>query len=677
MGGGAAQLLHSPVYASEFHQLRKSGERLGRATGIRALCAPGHSRGSFRANPLVNSHLITHEAQLNVGPILSNRRAKRIHFGGHGRANKSRIFCSADNASEFIQLPSEFSPELIRISGIDTDVVYSEAGIEGLKILDKDKVRVPAEEQFSPSSNVEGNEERIGDQYKSAAVAAAAGVFDVAAERKVQDNGHASEQQEQKVELDQEILESMENQEAAAALIGSGDETKSLIEQMREILVFAGPALGIWLSGPLMSIIDTAVVGQSSSLELAALGPGTVLCDQLSYVFMFLSISTSNLIATALAHKDEAEAAGHLSRLLFISLFCGVAMMLIIEIFSTNLLQAFVGVKNYSIIPAARTYVQIRALAWPIVLVGMVSQSASLGMKDSWGPLKVLAIASGVNLVGDIVLCSFFHYGIAGAAWATMASQYIAGLLMLKSLGDKGYNPLAISVPSWSDLSHIMKLAAPILLSMLSKVCFYTLITYLATSMGALTLAAHQVMIGVFSLCTVWGEPLAQTAQSFMPALIYGTNRNLKQARSLLRTLIVIGMVVGVTLGCLAVSVPWLFPGIFTSDPMIISQMRAITLPFFLSLMMTPPTLSCEGTLLAGRDLKFLGYSMASCFLGGSFLLLLCNKLGVGLAGSWWTLVAFQSTRFVQSYTRLSGPKSVLADEPLSTGVDAIHAKAA
>ncbi|KAG6541706.1 hypothetical protein Mapa_016971 [Marchantia paleacea] len=677
MGGGAAQLLHSPVYASEIHQLTKGGESLRRKTGIQALFAPGHSRDSFYANFSLNSHLITSGAQLNVGPIRSNYCRNRIPFGGHGRQNKSHIFCSSDNASESIQFSSEFSPEIFRTSGVDTDAVYSEAGIEGLKTLEKDKVRVTAEEHISPSSNVERNEEAIGDQFMASAFAAAVGVFDVADERNVQDKGHTSEHQEEKFELDQEILESMENQEAAASLIGSEDQNKSLIEQMREILVFAGPALGIWLSGPLMSIIDTAVVGQSSSLELAALGPGTVLCDQLSYVFMFLSISTSNLIATALAHKDEAEAAGHLSRLLFISLFCGVTMMLIIELFSTNLLQAFVGVKNYSIIPAARTYVQIRALAWPIVLVGMVSQSASLGMKDSWGPLKVLAIASVVNLVGDVVLCSFFHYGIAGAAWATMASQYIAGLLMLKSLGDKGYNPLAISIPSWSDLSHIMKLAAPILLSMLSKVCFYTLITYLATSLGAMTLAAHQVMIGVFSLCTVWGEPLAQTAQSFMPALIYGTNRNLKQARSLLRTLIVIGMVVGVTLGCIAVSVPWLFPGIFTSDPMIISQMRAITLPFFLSLMMTPPTLSCEGTLLAGRDLKFLGYSMASCFVGGSFLLLLCNKIGVGLAGSWWTLVAFQTTRFVQSYTRLCGPKSVLADEPLSTGVDAIHAKAA
>lgn len=32
-------------------------------------------------------------------------------------------------------------------------------------------------------------------------------------------------------------------------------------------------------------------------------GPGTVLCDYASYVFMFLSIATSNMVATALARK--------------------------------------------------------------------------------------------------------------------------------------------------------------------------------------------------------------------------------------------------------------------------------------------------------------------------------------------------------------------------------------
>lgn len=44
-------------------------------------------------------------------------------------------------------------------------------------------------------------------------------------------------------------------------------------------------------------------------------------------------------------------------------------------------------------------------------------------MKDSWGPLKALAAASVINGIGDIVLCIYLGYGIAGAAWATMASQ--------------------------------------------------------------------------------------------------------------------------------------------------------------------------------------------------------------------------------------------------------------
>ncbi|KAF5807150.1 putative polysaccharide biosynthesis protein [Helianthus annuus] len=75
---------------------------------------------------------------------------------------------------------------------------------------------------------------------------------------------------------------------------------------------------------------------------------------------------------------------------------------------------------------ASDTYVQIRGLEWLTILVGWVAQSASLGMKDSWGPLKALVVASVINGICDVVLCSFFGYGIAGAAWATMASQVVA-----------------------------------------------------------------------------------------------------------------------------------------------------------------------------------------------------------------------------------------------------------
>ncbi|KAL3702060.1 hypothetical protein R1sor_020082 [Riccia sorocarpa] len=664
MGGGAAQLLHSPSQVTQGSQVVNYGKIQRRRGTVQALCGSGSRRfgNSSSILALVKQSSRFHSAAIRLKSDSGNRFPRH-----HGSVRKGRIVCSADNASEAAQLSSEIPPEILVATRLDSDSVYADTDVGAFKRVEE-----------GPLSNGEAIDRNPGQKALASAVAAAVIVSDVADELKAQQeesHGDFGVPTGDEIPLDQELLNSMENQEAAAALLGDEEHTKSLFEQMREILVFAGPALGIWLSGPLMSIIDTAVVGQSSALELAALGPGTVLIDQLSYVFMFLSIATSNLIATALAHKDEAEAASHLSRLLFISVFCGVTMMIITKVFATQMLTAFVGAKNMSLVPAAREYVQIRALAWPIVLVGMVSQSACLGMKDSWVPLKVLGIASAVNLFGDIALCSYLNYGIAGAAWATMASQYIAGVLMLKSLGDKGYNPFAISIPSWNDFMRIMKLAAPILLTMLSKVSFYTLITYLATSLGAMTLAAHQVMIGVFGLSTVWSEPLAQTAQSFMPPLIYGANRNLKQARSLLRTLVVIGLVTGVTLSTVAVSVPWLFPQIFTREPAIISQMRSVTVPFFLCIWITPSVLACEGALLAGRDLKFLGFSMASCFLGGGFLLLLFNKLGVGLIGSWWTLMSFQSARFVQAYTRLTGRKSFLSDDPLPAAGASVHLK--
>lgn len=49
-------------------------------------------------------------------------------------------------------------------------------------------------------------------------------------------------------------------------------DSLSIWKQMKDIALFAGPATGLWICGPLMSLIDTVVIGQASSLELAALG---------------------------------------------------------------------------------------------------------------------------------------------------------------------------------------------------------------------------------------------------------------------------------------------------------------------------------------------------------------------------------------------------------------------
>ncbi|XP_019454217.1 PREDICTED: protein DETOXIFICATION 46, chloroplastic-like isoform X2 [Lupinus angustifolius] len=469
---------------------------------------------------------------------------------------------------------------------------------------------------------------------------------------------------------DDSLQSSTEEEGEDEELVRDGEKKKnelaeqSIWNQIKEIVAFTGPATGLWICGPLMSLIDTAVIGQGSSIELAALGPATVVCDYMSYVFMFLSIATSNMVATALAKQDREEVQHHISVLLFVGLACGFVMLLFTILFGSAILTAFTGPKNAHIVSAANTYVQIRGLAWPALLVGWVAQSASLGMKDSWGPLKALATASLINGVGDILLCTYLGYGIAGAAWATMASQVVAAYMMIQALNNKGYNAYAFSIPSGKEFLTILGLAAPVFLTLMSKVAFYSLLIYFATSMGTHTMAAHQVMVQTFVMCTVWGEPLSQTAQSFMPELIYGVNRSLSKARMLLRSLVIIGATLGFFLGIVGTCVPWFFPYIFTHDQVVIQEMHKVLVPYFVGLAVTPPTHSLEGTLMAGRDLNFISLSMTGCLCLGTIVLWFLSSR-YGLQGCWIALAGFQWARFSLALRRLLSPNGILYLEDL------------
>lgn len=90
------------------------------------------------------------------------------------------------------------------------------------------------------------------------------------------DSNSLSENEEE--EEEEEVKEEMEGKR-------EGLENQSIWNQMKEIVMFTGPATGLWICWPLMSLIDTAVIGQGSSIELAALG----ICLKTSVGFLFLS----------------------------------------------------------------------------------------------------------------------------------------------------------------------------------------------------------------------------------------------------------------------------------------------------------------------------------------------------------------------------------------------------
>lgn len=153
-----------------------------------------------------------------------------------------------------------------------------------------------------------------------------------------------SEEQQVLLEAEQAArLASVAPQEPAPVVLTEKDIPA--VPTMRDYRKFALPCFGLLLSGPLLSLVDTAFVGLASthSMELAALGPATTLFDCLSWFLSFLNVATTNLYSTALAKGSQTEAEGVVRTGSRIGLTIGLGVMASLIIFCKPILAGYMG----------------------------------------------------------------------------------------------------------------------------------------------------------------------------------------------------------------------------------------------------------------------------------------------------------------------------------------------
>ena len=188
-----------------------------------------------------------------------------------------------------------------------------------------------------------------------------------------------------------------------------------------ELLRFTLPTLSALLSSEVMSVIDTAVVGASSSKELAALGPAIMLTDSSAYLFFWLNVACTNLVASALAKEDADEAFKSLSDTLWCAATIGVVMSVLLYFFGARGRAppaaatpprpparalgplpprpagpaglAALTTKAPETLAAASTYLRLRLFTLPALILTMVLQAACTGSKDAVSPL--IAVIAG------------------------------------------------------------------------------------------------------------------------------------------------------------------------------------------------------------------------------------------------------------------------------------------
>jgi putative MATE family efflux protein len=381
----------------------------------------------------------------------------------------------------------------------------------------------------------------------------------------------------------------------------------------REMMGFAIPALGIFLTNPLLSNIDNAFVGQTiGATGLAALSPATLCTDQVLYLFSFLSRATTGLVSRAYAGGDTQKAKEAASAPLMVSLLCGLVLAVLYAVLTPTMLSAMNV--NPSLIPSAASYIYWRgAIAWAALAQACALQ-IMLATRDAVTPLVIVATAALLNIAGDYLLCMWpFRWGCAGAAAATSIATLLSSGLMLVALKRKDLLP-KVRLPSKKEMISLSEFTGPLLAITITRLVGFVAMQRRAMTLGLQPLAAFQLCINVVTFFLLFAEPLSQLSQTNLPPLMDADDGDAILAN--LKSVLTLGLGASVSVGALAFFVTRFMTGIFTSDSGVQLMAHAAAPAVFLAVSQAIMAVTVDGAMLASRDFKFmLLVGISTCLL--------------------------------------------------------------
>ena len=224
------------------------------------------------------------------------------------------------------------------------------------------------------------------------------------------------------------------------------------IPSYRKLLIFSSTTVLIWLSEPLLSLVDTTVIAlavvPSSSVnvvtQLASLGPATTLTDSLIYLTYFLSIATTNLIAADLAAKDYRRLLKTSAHVLTVAALLGGACTIFAFAFGPAILARMLTGSSTTmaigssvgtppeLMQLAVRYTWIRLSVAVASVMGITMQLLLLVTLDTTTPVLAVLAASVTNIAGDLLLVR--TRGVQGAAMATAAASVVSAGILFRAV---------------------------------------------------------------------------------------------------------------------------------------------------------------------------------------------------------------------------------------------------
>lgn len=200
-----------------------------------------------------------------------------------------------------------------------------------------------------------------------------------------------------------------------------------------KILAFSIPLMLSGILQLLFNAADIIVVGQFASPQaMAAVGSTGSLNNLIVNIFLGLSIGSSVLMARFYGAKNRENIHDLIHTSILLSLTSGCVLIVLGQLLAKPLLTIMEtpdDVINQSIL-----YMRIVFLGMPAMLTYDFGAGILRAVGDTKRPLAYLFIAGIINVCLNLISVIIFGMGVAGVAIATITSQYISALLVLRCM---------------------------------------------------------------------------------------------------------------------------------------------------------------------------------------------------------------------------------------------------
>jgi MATE family multidrug resistance protein len=378
----------------------------------------------------------------------------------------------------------------------------------------------------------------------------------------------------------------------------------------KHINKLAIPALIAGIAEPLLSITDTAIIGnieQNATESLAAVGIVGAFISMLVWVFGQIRSAISSIISQYVGANKLDEINTLPAQAIAIVVFCSLLILVISYPFAEQIFQFYNA--SGPVLEACVIYFKIRIFGFPFSLFVFAVFGIFRGLQNTVYPMIIAIVGALLNIVLDIA----FVYGIEGfipamniegAAYASVIAQITMAIIALVLLMKKTSISLKISLPFHVEIPNLMGMIGNLFVRTIALNTALYFATAFATDYGKEYIAAYTIGLNLWFLGAFMIDGYASAGNILAGKLLGAGDYN---------TLIALSnklVKYSLFLGALILGVSFLFYNsigqVFTKDPLVLEQFYHV---FWIVILMQPinaVTFIFDGMFKGMGEMKYL-----------------------------------------------------------------------